>query len=62
MTVFRSAVDVWAIEQLFPIMPLHRLDEEPKESTTLADITCDSDGRIDRFISSGTREHACMTS
>jgi arginine decarboxylase len=46
-------VDVWAIQQLFPIVPLHRLDEEPRESTTLADITCDSDGKIDRFISAG---------
>ena len=35
-------------------MPLHRLDEEPKESTTLADITCDSDGKFDHFISAGT--------
>lgn len=51
--VFRSAVDIWAIQQLFPIMPLHRLDEEPNESATLADITCDSDGKIDRFISPG---------
>ena len=51
--VFRSAPDMWAIGQLFPIMPLHRLDEEPNVSSTLADITCDSDGKIDRFISPG---------
>ena len=44
---------MWAIDQLFPIMPLHRLDEEPRESTTLADITCDSDGKFDRFIAQG---------
>lgn len=51
--VFRSAIDVWAIDQLFPIMPIHRLEEEPRESAVLADITCDSDGKFDRFISSG---------
>jgi arginine decarboxylase len=49
-SVFQSAPDVWAIEQLFPIMPIHRLDEEPTVRATLADLTCDSDGKIDRFI------------
>ena len=52
--VFRSAPDVWAIDQLFPIMPLHRLEEEPRQAATLSDITCDSDGKFDQFISSGT--------
>jgi len=42
--------DSWAIDQLFPIMPIHRLDEEPTERGVLADITCDSDGKIDHFI------------
>ncbi|MFN9176297.1 MAG: arginine decarboxylase, partial [Synechocystis sp.] len=42
--------DSWAIDQLFPIMPIHRLDEEPTQRGILADITCDSDGKIDRFI------------
>jgi hypothetical protein len=48
--VFRSAVDSWAIQQLFPIMPIHRLGEEPCVPATLADLTCDSDGKVDRFI------------
>lgn len=50
LSVFQSAPDSWAIEQLFPIMPLHRLEEEPTERGILADLTCDSDGKIDRFI------------
>lgn len=49
-SVFQSAPDVWAIDQLFPIMPLHRLEERPSIKATLADVTCDSDGVIDRFI------------
>ncbi|MGK7900701.1 MAG: biosynthetic arginine decarboxylase [Hormoscilla sp.] len=50
MSVFQSAPDSWAINQLFPIMPIHRLDEEPTRRGTLADLTCDSDGKIDQFI------------
>lgn len=50
MSVFQSAPDCWAIDQLFPIMPIHRLVEEPTERAILADLTCDSDGKIDRFI------------
>ncbi|WP_228061964.1 biosynthetic arginine decarboxylase [[Phormidium] sp. LEGE 05292] len=50
MSVFQSAPDCWAIDQLFPILPIHRLDEEPTERAILADLTCDSDGKIDRFI------------
>jgi arginine decarboxylase len=49
-SVFQSAPDTWAIDQLFPIMPIHRLDEEPTARATLADLTCDSDGAIDHFI------------
>jgi arginine decarboxylase len=49
-SVFQSAPDSWAIDQLFPIMPIHRLNEEPTSRATLADLTCDSDGKIDRFI------------
>jgi arginine decarboxylase len=49
-SVFQSAPDSWAIDQLFPVMPLHRLHEEPARRAVLADITCDSDGKIDRFI------------
>ncbi len=50
MSVFQSAPDSWAIDQLFPIMPIHRLDEEPVKRGILADLTCDSDGKIDQFI------------
>lgn len=50
LSVFQSAPDCWAIDQLFPIMPIHRLDEEPTRRGILADMTCDSDGKIDRFI------------
>ncbi len=49
-SVFRSAPDSWAINQLFPIMPIHRLDERPSGFATLVDVTCDSDGCIDRFV------------
>ncbi|MDX2000379.1 MAG: biosynthetic arginine decarboxylase [Thermoanaerobaculia bacterium] len=49
-SVFQSAPDSWAIDQLFPILPIHRLDEEPTKRGVLADITCDSDGKIDHFI------------
>jgi arginine decarboxylase len=49
-SIFQSLPDAWAIDQLFPIMPIHRLAEEPKNPAVLADITCDSDGKIDRFI------------
>ena len=50
LSVFQSAPDSWAINQLFPIMPIHRLDEEPTKRGILADLTCDSDGKIDQFI------------
>lgn len=50
LSVFQSAPDSWAIDQLFPIMPLHRLNEQPTCQGTLADLTCDSDGKITRFI------------
>ncbi|MDP9034688.1 MAG: biosynthetic arginine decarboxylase [Myxococcota bacterium] len=49
-SVFQSAPDTWAIDQLFPILPIHRLEEEPTVRATLADLTCDSDGAIDHFI------------
>ncbi len=42
--------DVWAIDQLFPIMPIHRLTEPPSRSAIISDITCDCDGKIDHFI------------
>ena len=49
-SVFQSAPDAWAIKQIFPVMPIHRLDQEPTRSARIVDLTCDSDGRIDRFI------------
>lgn len=49
-SLFQSIPDSWAIDQLFPIMPLHRLKEMPKNEAVIADITCDCDGKIDRFI------------
>ncbi|MGJ8672848.1 biosynthetic arginine decarboxylase [Rubritalea sp.] len=49
-SVFQSLPDAWAIQQLFPIMPIHKLDQEPTQRAILADITCDCDGKIDRFI------------
>lgn len=50
-SVFQSLPDSWAIDQIFPIMPIHRLDEKPDRTATFQDITCDSDGKIDNFIS-----------
>jgi arginine decarboxylase len=49
-SVFQSVPDSWAIDQLFPVVPIHRLNEEPTNRAVLADITCDSDGKIDHFI------------
>lgn len=49
-SLFQSAPDHWAIQHLFPITPLHRLHEEPLRQSTLVDITCDSDGKVDKFI------------
>jgi arginine decarboxylase len=51
VSVFQSLPDSWAIDQLFPVMPIHRLGERPGRKAVLADITCDSDGKIDRFVS-----------
>jgi arginine decarboxylase len=50
--------DSWAVKQLFPIMPIHRLDKEPTRQAVIGDITCDSDGKIDRFID---RRDVCRT-
>jgi len=50
-SVFQSLPDSWAIDQLFPILPIHRLQERPTRTAVLADITCDSDGKIDHFVS-----------
>lgn len=49
-SVFQSLPDSWAIGQVFPVMPVHRLDEHPTREGTIADLTCDCDGKLDRFI------------
>jgi arginine decarboxylase len=49
-SLFQSIPDSWAIKQLFPIMPIHRLNERPTQHAVLGDITCDSDGKVDQFI------------
>jgi arginine decarboxylase len=49
-SLFQSAPDHWAFDQLFPIVPLHRMQQVPNKDCTIVDITCDSDGKIDRFI------------
>ncbi|MFO7628164.1 MAG: biosynthetic arginine decarboxylase, partial [Prochlorococcaceae cyanobacterium] len=53
LSVFRSAPDTWAIEQLFPVLPIQRLDERPLALGHFADLTCDSDGKLARFIDRG---------
>jgi arginine decarboxylase len=50
-SLFQSLPDAWAIDQIFPLMPIHRLNEEPVRNATIQDMTCDSDGKIDNFIS-----------
>ncbi|MDP4874824.1 MAG: biosynthetic arginine decarboxylase [Pseudomonadales bacterium] len=49
-SLFQSLPDVWAIDQIFPVMPIHRLTEEPTRQGIIADITCDCDGKIDKFV------------
>ena len=56
-SLFQSLPDSWAIDQIFPIIPIQRLDEKPDRSATLQDITCDSDGKIDNFISTRNLSH-----
>lgn len=56
-SLFQSLPDSWAIDQLFPIMPLQRLDERPTRNATLQDITCDSDGKITNFVSNRHVSH-----
>ncbi len=55
-SLFQSLPDSWAINQLFPIIPIHRLAEQPTRRATLQDITCDSDGKIDQFVGRGRSE------
>ena len=53
LSIFRSVPDTWAIDQLFPVMPIQRLHEPPQVLGTFADLTCDSDGKLNRFINAG---------
>ena len=56
-SLFQSLPDAWAIDQIFPVMPIHKLHEEPVRNATIQDITCDSDGKIDNFISTRNSPH-----
>ena len=56
LSIFQSLPDIWAIDQVFPIVPLNRLDEVPTERAVLEDLTCDSDGRIDQYVDRGLLE------
>ena len=57
-SLFQSLPDTWAIDQLFPVMPIHRLGEKPTCAAILADITCDCDGRMDEFLVAGERRRS----
>jgi arginine decarboxylase len=57
-SIFQSLPDIWAIDQLFPIVPLHRLDEAPERMATIQDLTCDSDGRIDYYVDGDGSENS----
>lgn len=57
-SLFQSLPDSWAIDQIFPIIPIQRLDEKPTRTATLQDITCDSDGKIENFISTTNRAYS----
>lgn len=59
-SLFQSLPDSWAIDQVFPIMPIHRLDEKPTRTATLQDITCDSDGKVANFISQDGKQSSYL--
>lgn len=58
LSIFQSLPDIWAIDQLFPIMPIHRLDQAPERRAILQDLTCDSDGRVDQYVDGEGVEHS----
>ncbi|MDP3007615.1 MAG: biosynthetic arginine decarboxylase [Methylococcales bacterium] len=60
-SLFQSLPDVWGIDQIFPIMPIHRLNEQPTRRAVIQDLTCDSDGRIDQYIDGQNIEHTLPT-
>lgn len=57
LSIFQSLPDLWAIDQRFPLMPIHRLKEKPIKNAVIADITCDSDGKIDQFIETSENQN-----
>jgi arginine decarboxylase len=57
-SLFQSLIDAWGIDQVFPVAPIHRLDEKPTRRGMLADVTCDSDGRLDRFPGDGEAQNS----
>ncbi len=59
-SLFQSVPDSWAIDHLFPIIPIHRLGEQPTRHAVLGDVTCDSDGKVDSFINGGKRRRTLM--
>ncbi len=59
-SLFQSMPDSWAINHLFPVLPVHRLDEQPTRHAVLGDITCDSDGKVDRFINAGKQKRTLL--
>jgi arginine decarboxylase len=59
-SLFQSMPDSWAIDHLFPILPIHRLDERPTRHAVLGDITCDSDGKVDAFICGGGKRRSTL--
>jgi arginine decarboxylase len=56
-SLFQSLPDIWGIDQIFPIMPIHRLNEQPSRRAVIQDLTCDSDGRIDQYVDGQNIEH-----
>lgn len=56
-SVFQSLPDSWAIQQVFPVLPIHRLGEMPDRQATIADLTCDCDGKLDRFVTGDGEKH-----
>lgn len=56
-SLFQSMPDIWGIDQIFPIMPIHHLEQQPARRTVLQDLTCDSDGRIDQYVDSQNISH-----
>ena len=59
-SLFQSLPDIWAIDQIFPVMPLHRLDEAPDQAALVHDLTCDSDGCIDSYVDQDGVESTLM--